>query len=212
MAAFDQEYFDRAYAGAYRERNPLRKLRYYLREIRRVRPLGSLLDIGCAYGLFLAEARKYYTVTGADVSAAVVAEARKTLPGTEILQAGLESLPADRQYTVVTCFDVLEHVEDLDGAFGKLRGLLKEGGIIALTVPVYDTPAGALVRLLDRDETHRWKKGRRFWREKLAHHGFSLLVNHGLWRYSLFGRFYLFWGGRLWRGFSPAILLIGEKA
>jgi len=211
VADFDAAYFDARYGGDYERRNPVRKLRYYLDAVRDLRPSGRLLDVGCAYGLFLAEARKHYEVTGADVSQHAVERARALLPGTQIIQAGIEDLSPGERFDVITCFDVLEHVADLDNAFAKLTGLLREDGVLALTVPVYDSPAGVLVGLLDRDETHLWKKNRDFWRTMMTTKGFSLVRDEGLWRYAL-GKYYLFWGGRRWRNLSPAILLIGARS
>jgi SAM-dependent methyltransferase len=209
--AFDQNYFDKAYGGEYEKRNPARKLRYYLAEILRIKTSGSLLDVGCAYGSFLSHARQYYNVTGIDISREAIDRARTRLPGEDIVRSDIAAFRRDSRFDVITCFDVLEHVADLDAVFETLKGHLREKGILVVTVPVYDTLVGKAVRLLDRDETHVWKESREFWRAKLAEHGFALLTDHGLWRYSLFGWYYLFWGGRTWRSFSPAILLIGER-
>jgi len=211
MEDFEKDYFDMAYGGEYERRNPYGKIVFYLREIRKMKPSGSLLDIGCAYGLFLAHARKYYHTTGCDISAHAIAEARRRLPDEDIFQADIETLSIDKTFDVITCFDILEHVEKLDKAFEKTRMLLKDGGILVLTVPVYDTFVGWIVGVLDRDETHIWKQSRNFWLEKLHTHGFKLIENIGLWRYYLVNRFYLFFGGKIWKNFSPALMLIGQK-
>jgi trans-aconitate methyltransferase len=150
-------------------------------------------------------------VAGSDISRTAVEAARQILPGVDLRCAGIESLTTSEPFDVVTCFDVLEHVADPDAALEVLKSMLRPQGILAVVVPVYDTLAGALVRLADRDPTHRWKEGRRFWREKLASHGFVLVADHGLWRFGGCGLPYLFWGGARWRGFSPAILLIGAR-
>jgi len=211
MADFDQSYFERAYRKGYERQNPLRKVRYYLDAIRQVRLGGRLLDIGCAFGSFLREAQHPYSVTGCDVSAYAVEQAKQAVPSGTIMQATIEQLEPGGRYDVITCFDVLEHVQDLDGAFRRIRTLLADQGLLALTVPVYDTVAGKAVMLLDRDETHIWKESRWFWRDKLEAHGFRIVDDRGLWRYACPGGCYLFWGGRRWRNFSPALLLLGER-
>jgi hypothetical protein len=57
-------------------------------------------------------------------------------------------------------FQDLEHVQNPVFALRKIRSILKDDGIIAVSMPVYDTLAGWLVRVLDRDDTHIWKQGR----------------------------------------------------
>jgi SAM-dependent methyltransferase len=208
---FGPDYFGTAYGNRYPERNPPAKLAYYLQAAKEFRPTGTLLDIGCAYGSFLAVAREHYDASGCDISGHAVETAKSLLPSLHIYQSELESIPAEPVYDVVTCFDVLEHVRDIDQAFGKIRDLLHEEGVLVMTVPVYDTLAGLAVRWLDRDSTHVWKKGREFWREKLKSHGFRILKDVGLWRYFLLDRHYLFFGGAIWRNFSPAILLVGQR-
>lgn len=210
MPEFEKDYFEAVYGKDYEKRNPLRKLRYYLKEIYDVKPSGSIFDIGCAYGLFLSLAKQYYDVSGCDISAHAVAEARRRFPDIEVFQTSIETLRLNKTFDIITCFDVLEHVKDIDGAFEKVEGFLRKNGVIVLTVPVYDTIVGRLVSIIDKDETHIWKKGRDFWKEKLMTHGFRLLKDIGLWRYYLMGH-YIFFGGKIWRNFSPAIFIIGQR-
>ncbi len=211
MSIFEEEYFEKAYGGDYRKRTPSRKLAYYLDAVRETKPSGALLDIGCAYGLFLSVASRHFHVEGCDTSAYAVSRANDLFPGLKIYQAGIETLQPGRTFDVVTCFDILEHVKELDRGLETIRGLLERDGVLALTVPVYDGAAGCLVRLLDKDETHHWREGRAFWRNLLVRNGFRIVKDVGLWRCFLLGRYYVFFGGRAWRNFSPAILLIGKK-
>src|SRR5438132_1020089 len=44
--------------------------------IRRYQPAGRLLDVGCAYGFFLLEARRYFEVTGIEIANDAAAHAR----------------------------------------------------------------------------------------------------------------------------------------
>lgn len=93
----------------------------------------------------------------------------------------------------------------------ELSRHLPERGVFALTIPVYDGLPGRLARLLDRDDTHLRKENRRFWREALKSAGFDIVLDEGLWRYLVPKVGYLFFGGRAWREFSPALFLIGVK-
>jgi SAM-dependent methyltransferase len=208
QAAFEQPYFEDVYGAAYDRRNPRYKHRSYLREVRRVAPEGgSLLDVGCAYGRFLREAAREYSCAGCDVSQHAVEVASRRLPGVPIFRCDVLGLPPAGRYDVVTCFDVLEHVPDLDRALAHLRRVLRPGGVLALAVPVYDTPVGRLVTLLDRDPTHLHKLARRAWLERLRSAGFEDVRWRGILRYHLGGALYLHWCSRWIRRFSPAILV-----
>lgn len=209
--AFEKDYFREAYGGDYEKRNPARKLDYYIRQILCEKSSGTLLDVGCAYGCFLSRARRYFDVSGCDISEHAVGIARERLPGRHIFRADIGELSSGRTFDVVTCFDVLEHVEDLPKAFEKLSGSLNPGGILAVTVPVYDGLPGRMVGMLDRDETHVWKQSGDFWRNVMRSQGFEIVRDIGLWRYFLLSRVYIFFGGKVWRKFSPALLLIGAR-
>jgi len=208
---FEDLYFSKAYGVNYDRRNPPEKMRYYLDRIREIQPHGSLLDVGCGYGLFVDLARQYFQVTGCDISAHALEIARNRFPHIPFVRSEVQNLSLEDTFEVVTCFDVLEHVPDLSGALRSISVRLKPEGIIVITVPVYDTAVGALVGILDKDNTHVWKQGRKFWRESLRSSGFEIMKDIGLWRYFLFGKRYIFFGSDVWRNFSPAILLIGKK-
>lgn len=211
MTGFGADYFATAYGADYARRNPPYKWRSFLRVATRFQPGGDLLDVGCAYGLFLAEAVRRYRCAGCDVSEQVVAAARSRLPeGVPLFAASLPAIPGAGRYDVVTCFDVLEHVEDLDAAFANLRTLLKPGGVLVATMPVYDGPLGALVDRLDHDATHVHRRPRRFWLERFAR---CFTVRHytGVWRYFFFGRWYLNVVSRASRRWTTAILLVAAK-
>lgn len=209
---FDERYFECAYGQDYERRNPPRKLDFYLKRIRALKPKGSLIDIGCAYGSFLTIARKFYDVSGCDISGHALESAKKKLPGVPFVESDLQELELEAAYDVVTCFDVLEHIPALQTAMERLKRLMKPDGIVVIAVPVYDTMAGRIAELLDRDKTHLWKQGRKFWRDLVISNGMQLVEEAGLWRYLLPWGKYLFFGGVRWRTFSPALLLIAKKS
>lgn len=212
-APFEQQYFDEVYNASYDQRNPRYKHRSYLREVRRVsREGGALLDVGCAYGSFLAEAAGEYACAGCDISGHAVEVASRRLPGVRVFQSGVLGVPPDGDYDVVTCFDVLEHVPELDAALAHLRAVLKPRGVLVITVPVYDTPVGRLVGLLDRDPTHVHKLSRHAWLDRVRAAGFEEVRWRGILRYYFGGARYLHWCSTGIRRFSPAILMTGVAA
>jgi len=211
MASFDERYFSAAYGADYRQRNPPYKWRSFLRHLRSVAPRGDLLDVGCAFGLFLHEALSTYRCAGCDVSPFALRGARAALPShVPVFAARLGELPVRRRFDAVTCFDVLEHVPDLPAALADVRRALRPGGVLCATMPVYDGPLGALVDRLDHDETHVHRRSRDFWLRSLQN-GYVVRRFVGVWRYFAFGRWYVNVTSRAMRRVTPAILIVAER-
>ncbi len=98
-----------------------------------------LLDIGCGAGEFLVEARKAgCEVYGVDFVEEKTVVARKRF-GLEnvVCASAFEAVEAfkGKAFDYVTFFEVLEHLEDPAGFISRVRGLLKPGGRVALSVP-----------------------------------------------------------------------------
>lgn len=173
---------------------------------------GSLLDIGCAYGLFLREASQYFECSGTDIPEHAITYARSTLPhDIEVFIGSAGSLPTNRQYDLVTCFDILEYTKDLGEALDNIHALLKENGVLVITIPVYDGPLGWLVDRLDKDETHTYRRPRGFWLEEVSKR-FEILDHVGIWRYFFFHRYYLNLMSRTTRRITPALMILARKA
>ncbi|HKO04734.1 MAG TPA: glycosyltransferase [Candidatus Acidoferrales bacterium] len=98
----------------------------------RPRP-GRVLDIGCYLGVFLdvARARGWLTV-GVEPSA--WAAERCIQNGHQVINAPLRrtELPAE-SFDLITLWDVIEHLHDPLGQLREIHGLVKPGGIFALT-------------------------------------------------------------------------------
>jgi len=94
---------------------------------------GRLLDVGCAAGFFLAEARAFYDVQGVELSAWSSAYARERL-GLPVHTGTLQdaTLPAG-QFDVITLWDVIEHVPDPVPLLAEAARVLKPGGRLVLT-------------------------------------------------------------------------------
>lgn len=100
----------------------------------------ALLDIGCAYGPFLAEAKmRSFDCYGLDISQDAVDHVRRVLR----LPAAAEDFrsfdPAAgfgrSVFSVVTMWYVIEHFERLFPVLSKVNGLLENGGIFAFSTP-----------------------------------------------------------------------------
>jgi SAM-dependent methyltransferase len=107
---------------------------------------GSLIEIGCAYGYFLDEARAHFSVCGVELS-----------PGArqECVSRGLaverELTPqiaaAHGPFDVAVMLDVVEHLSDPGALLAELRRAMHRGGRLLLTTGDFGAP---LARLLGR--------------------------------------------------------------
>ncbi|HIE10999.1 MAG TPA: class I SAM-dependent methyltransferase [Kiritimatiellae bacterium] len=99
--------------------------------------LHSLLDVGCGDGYFchwIKGRTRMNEVTGVDISRARVEKARRRYRGLTFLEAGLPRLPfEDRQFDVVTCIEVLEHLADPISSLAELSRVARR--FVVITVP-----------------------------------------------------------------------------
>lgn len=147
--AYDESYFfeeyRRQYGKTYLEDFPVlrRMARSRLDAIRRLSgPLEGkrVLDIGCAYGAFLLEARESgCSVFGMDPAPEAVEYLRERL-GIDAIQGyfpddRLSRMGREDPFDVVSLWYVAEHLPDLGAALASIRGMLKPGGILAFSTP-----------------------------------------------------------------------------
>jgi SAM-dependent methyltransferase len=122
-----------------------------IRRLMRYQPGGRLLDVGCAYGFFLEEAREQFEVEGIEISEYAATEARKR--GLNVRCGDLIEAPlAPSSYDVISFFDCIEHLVDPHTYLCKAHQLLKANGIIAITTgdisSVYARLSGKRWRLM----------------------------------------------------------------
>ncbi len=101
---------------------------------------GRILDIGCARGLILNAAKDDgWETFGLEFSEETALHAKEVLNLDvrigDIREAGFEQ----NTFDVITIWHVLEHIKDPFAAIKECSALLKTGGLIALSVPNFDS-------------------------------------------------------------------------
>jgi len=132
--------YDAAYSEAYirkAAKKRARCTRWVSRLQRRHVARGRWLDVGCSAGFVVeAAAAAGFEAFGVELEAAAVAFARATLKLPNVACGTLEAqhYPA-AHFDVLTLYDVIEHVPDLNATVAALKRLLKPGGVIEIRTP-----------------------------------------------------------------------------
>jgi len=142
--------------------------------LRREAGEGALwLDLGCAYGFLVEEARAAgFRAVGVDASRYALGQAAAHAPvaAGRLLQGHAEVLPfRDAAFDVVTAFDLLEHVAAPELLLREVARTLRPGGLFLAATP---DPL-----LFDRDEpTHISEHVPSWWVRELERVGFAVTV------------------------------------
>jgi SAM-dependent methyltransferase len=127
--------------------------------IRRFRPGGKLLELGCAYGFFLQEARRHYEVVGIELSADAAEYCHRM--GLDVLQGSADEANLARigMVDVVALLDVIEHLPQPHETLALCTRHLNPGGIIVITTGDFGSTvarlAGTKWRLMTPPQ-HLW--------------------------------------------------------
>lgn len=211
-ARFERDYYETVYPD-YARQNPPHKLRFYRDLVERAAaggPSRRILDVGCAFGVFLGALGADWERFGVDVSQFAIDRAKGSVPGAVFARAGFEEIPFSGPFDVITSFDVIEHVPSLEAVGASVESRLAPAGHFIFVVPVYDGPTGPVIRLLDHDETHVHKQSRSFWLH-WAGERFDVIDWRGVYRYLVPGLGYVHLPTRRLRRFTPAIAVVARS-
>lgn len=100
-----------------------------------VTPGTRLLDAGCGAGLLGVLARfRGAVVSGIDAAAGLLDIARTRLPGADLRQGELETLPfTDSSFDAVTAVNTIFYAADMPAAVRELARVLRSGGRVVVT-------------------------------------------------------------------------------
>lgn len=150
------------------------------------------LDIGCQVGVAMMIARDRFNWHPFGVEVWPPADAILTSQHLSHAMVSLEEFSSTDQYDVISLFDVLEHLRDVDRSLEKIGQLLSPAGILLIAVP----NARGLFPFLFHRLKYRWLKMRKrqetwdplpfpfhlWWFSKpglsalLERHGFTIVV------------------------------------
>lgn len=95
----------------------------------------KLLDIGCGAGFFIACLKGYdWDVTGIDVSEWASGFARDKL-GLNVFTGGVEDVPFNEQFDVITMYHVLEHLPNPLKTLKRVSEILANDGVLVIKGP-----------------------------------------------------------------------------
>jgi len=165
-------YADYAGSGTELRREFRRTLRVLSRHVER----GRLLEVGCAYGFFLEEARAQFTVSGVELSehARAVCRARGLAVERELTP---EFVTAHGPFDAAVLLDVLEHLRDPGAVLDQLHAAMRPGAQLLITT---GNRGSLLARALGRHwrlmtpPQHLWFFDARTVHVVLARHGFRV--------------------------------------
>ena len=118
-----------------------------LKYLRKINKTGRILDVGCATGFLLDQARKGgWEVYGVELSAWAVDYAKNKLQLPNITQGSLKeaNYPANF-FDVVVLKDVIEHLTDPKETLEQIRHILKPAGIMCCNTPDIDSLASKIL-------------------------------------------------------------------
>ena len=126
------------------------------------------------------------------VDMSLPAVSRLNAQGAKVVRGLISALPfADRQFDLVCAFDIVEHVEDGEGALAELSRVAAPGAVLLLAVPLYEarwTPFDDLVghhRRYEPAQLQALLASRGFTIERSAPYGMqprsSWLLDLGMW-------------------------------
>ncbi len=118
-----------------------------LERIEKHKKAGHMLEIGCANGFFLDEARRRnWEVRGVEISKWAASYAKEKL-NLNIIEGSIKDVAfPDKFFDVIVMLDVLEHLPDPKHALLKMRKILKNDGILYISIPDISSAMSRVLR------------------------------------------------------------------
>ncbi len=115
----------------------IRRVKRRVRKMKKIRPEWRWLDIGCSAGFILSVAKSAnYDTYGIEIDPLGVKYAREALGLDNIFQGTFEEHRFDDNFfDIITLYDVIEHVQNLNEIITELKRILSKNGVIEIWTP-----------------------------------------------------------------------------
>ena len=164
LAYYNADYFSGKHSDGYAdyvgaESVLRREFAHTVDFVRRFVPKGKLLELGCAYGFFLQEARRHFEVGGIELAEEAAAHCRQAGLNVATGIADEPTLAGFGNLDVIVLLDVIEHLPDPRETLALCLKRLNPGGILVLSTGDFGSlsarAAGARWRLMTPPQ-HLW--------------------------------------------------------
>ncbi len=123
-------------------------------ELLAIPPHADILDVGCGTGNLTAllAGKTDGRITGIDQSAAMIAEASRTVPAgrAEFLVQEAEAIDFDNAFDIIYCNSAFQWFQDPSGFLGRAFRALRPGGRIGMQAPATQAYCPTFLKALDR--------------------------------------------------------------
>jgi len=179
---FFKRFYDISYFNTWVEKLPLDKV--YIRQkvdlIRSLKSSGRLLEIGCGNGELLKSLKKFYSVSGVDISHSAITETSKHINKKHLKVMDIEKKNISGKYDIILAFDLLEHLRNPRKAIKKIKRTLNKDGIFIFSVPnkygLYGRLATGFFNFVDKTHISTYERSR--WIGLMEKEGFKLDVRN----------------------------------
>lgn len=158
---YGQEYYQSSCGKAYERGNGWEEIfgKYADRILKEIKP-HKTLDVGCAKGFFVEALRdRGVEAYGIDISEYAVSQVREDIRPFCMVQSAL--LPVKEKYDLITCIEVLEHIDNQDIPLA-IRHMCEASDDILFSSTPFDY----------EEESHVSVHTPAYWAEQFAYHGF----------------------------------------
>lgn len=162
-------------------------IRNEIREIAKIYQIEKIADIGCGFGVVSKELSQFGEIDGYDIDKnAIFLAKKKNGVNVNFFQLDLMKINKKNYYDLIVCSEVLQYLKNEDLFFKKIYSLLKQNGVLVLTVPINKN----LITDFDKREKSKRYNNEEI-TEKLEKNGFKIEKKR-FWGYPLLSLFYFF--------------------
>ncbi len=132
---YDSDYSDHYIKKA--EKKLTRCAKWVKRVQKQFKPKGKWLDVGCSAGFVVAAAKQAgFNAFGVEIEKGAVRYAKTELKLENVVAGVLEDQGYPSAYfDVISLYDVIEHVPDLNKVVKELKRILAPGGVVEIRTP-----------------------------------------------------------------------------